>query len=81
MKKYGYVETDGMFTEEGNKQAARVIHLAKRWDYPWEWTLNEIRWHILPKKKKCVSEGVTKKMVCKLVFDAVGYSEDTPLYI
>jgi len=26
MKKYGYVETDGMFTEEGNKQAARVIH-------------------------------------------------------
>jgi|TARA_Y100000296_G_scaffold62886_1_gene73130 hypothetical protein len=91
MKQYGYIETDpkmplygeyastsyGMFTEAGDILVDGIVDVAKGTDASWPWTYEKLE--MLGKTKGF--EEATDTMVRELVFDAIGYSDDTPFYI
>ena len=89
--KFGYIETDpnmpwcgeycslsyGMFTEEGDILVNGIVDVAKGTDADWPWAYEKL-------KMLGETEGfgeATDTMVREAVFDAIGYSNDTPFYI
>lgn len=89
--KPGYIETDpdmplygkyvslsyGMFTEAGDTLIDGIVEVAKGTNADWSWVLDK-----LYKLGKTEEYGeATDTMVREAVFDAIGYSDDTPFYI
>ncbi len=91
MKKYGYIETDpkmpwcgeycsnsySMFTEAGDMLVDGIVEVAKSTNADWPSVYEKLE--MLGKTKGF--EEVTDTMVRENVFDAIGYSDDTPFYI
>ena len=91
MKQYGYIEdnpeyelygeyaslTYGMFTEAGDILVDGIVEAAKATNAPWPSVYNQL----LKLGKTKEFEEATDTMVRDLVFDAIGYSDDTPFYI
>ena len=70
-------ESYGMFTEEGDILVDGIVEVAKGTDADWSWVLDKLY-------KLGETEGfgeATDTMVREAVFDAIGYSNDTPFYI
>ena len=67
----------GMFTEEGDILVNGIVDVAKGTNAPWSSVYDQLE--TLGK-----TEGfgeATDTMVREAVFDAIGYSNDTPFYI
>ena len=91
MKKYGYIETDpkmplcgeyaslsfGMFTEEGDTLIKGIVESAKETNANWPSVYDQLE--TLGKTEEFGE--ATDTMVRENVFDAIGYSNDTPFYI
>ena len=91
MKKYGYIETDPkmpwcgdycslsytMFTEEGDILVDGIVEVAKGTNADWPWAYEKLE--MLGKTEGF--EEASDTMVREAVFDAIGYSDATPLYI
>ena len=91
MKKYGYIETDpkmpwcgeycsntySMFSESGDILVEGIVNAAKETNAPWPSVYNQ-----LLKLGETEEFGeATDTQVRDNVFDAIGYSDDTPFYI
>ncbi len=89
MSKYGYIEKDGvwageymsnsygMFSESGDILIEGIVLEAKKYNHSWNVVFDRLR--VLSKNRKYGE--ATDTMVREAVFDAVGYSNDTPFYI
>jgi hypothetical protein len=67
----------GMFTDNGNILVQGIVDVAKSTDADWPWVYEKLE--MLAKTKGF--EEATDTMVREIVFDAIGYSNDTPFYI
>lgn len=91
MSKYGNIVTDqdsnlhgeymstsyGMFSESGDILIEGIVLEAKKYNHSWNVVLDRL---ITLAKNKKYGEA-TDTMVREIVFDTIGYSNDTPFYI
>ncbi len=89
MSKYGEIVKDGnlageymsnsyyMFSESGDILIEGIVLEAKKYTHSWNVVLDRL---VTLAKNKKYGEA-TDTMVREAVFDAVGYSNDTPFYI
>ena len=71
-----YMGPFGMFTEEGDTLVEGIVNSAKATNAPWPSVYKQ-----LLKLGETEEFGeATDTMVRELVFDAIGYSDDTPFY-
>ncbi len=91
MSKYGYIETDpnmpwcgeycsntySMFSESGDIRVDGIVLEAKQYNHSWSLVFDR-----LCELGETEEFGeATDTMVRENVFDAIGYSDDTPFYI
>ena len=70
-------ESYGMFTEEGDILVQGIVDVAKGTNADWPWVYEKLE---MLGKTEGFGEA-TDTMVREAVFDAIGYSNDTPFYI
>ena len=88
-KQYGHIEKEGpwageymstsygMFSESGDILVEGIVLEAKKYNHSWGLVFDQL---ITLAKNKKYGEA-TDTMVRELVFDTIGYSDDTPFYI
>ena len=67
----------GMYTDNGNILIQGIVDVAKSTNADWPWVYEKLE--MLAKTKGF--EEATDTMVREIVFDTIGYSNDTPFYI
>lgn len=67
----------GMYTDNGNILIQGIVDVAKSTNADWPWVYEKLE--MLAKTKGF--EEATDTMVREIVFDTVGYSNNTPFYI
>ena len=70
-------ESYSMFSEEGDILVQGIVDVAKGTNADWPWAYEKL---VMLSKTEGFGEA-TDTMVREAVFDAIGYSSDTPFYI